>query len=146
MKKRSKSCFANSGVSDALRLGLRANIRLWMSAPDGAGVFGDGKYLILRAIEEHGSLLAAVKETGISYRKAWADLRKAEECLGIHLLTRTRGGRSGGGTILTDDAHTVLSAYAEFRKEAKEGVEAAFGRFIDRTRKKYSPNLIMQKA
>ncbi len=113
-----------------LRPELRPNCRLWMYAPGKAGVFGDGKCRLLHAIAQHGSLQKAARQTGMSYRKAWADLRKAEECLGIPLLTRQRGGKAGGATTLTDGARAILSAYETFRSEATAELQAAFDRFI----------------
>lgn len=135
MTKTPRSRRDKSGVPQTLRPGLRANSRVWMYAPDAAGVFGDGKCRILAAVDAHGSLLAAAREIGMSYRKAWADLRKAEECLGVPLLTRRRGGRSGGATSLTDDARVILSAYHDFRQETTRCIDAAFLRFVEQTRK-----------
>lgn len=113
-----------------IRPELHPNCRLWMYAPGVAGVFGDGKCRLLRAIATHGSLQKATREIGMSYRKAWADLRKAEECLGIPLLTRQRGGRAGGATTLTNGAQAVLAAYDAFHSEATAGIQTTFDRFI----------------
>lgn len=135
MKNASRSSAANSAASRQIRPELRANSRVWMYAPNATGVFGDGKCRILEAIDKHGSLLAATREIGMSYRKAWADLRKAEECLGVRLLTRMRGGRAGGATTLTDAARVILAAYHEFRQETARCVDAAFLRFVERTSK-----------
>ncbi|MEI6211708.1 MAG: LysR family transcriptional regulator [bacterium] len=117
-----------------LRPTLRPNCRLWMYAPGIAGVFGDGKCRLLHGIATHGSLQKAAQETGISYRKAWADLRKAEACIGIPLVSRQRGGRAGGTTTLTAEAQQILAAYARFRKEMIAGLEVSFARFIQQVR------------
>lgn len=119
-----------SHTTPRLRAELRPNCRLWMYAPGTAGVFGDGKCRLLLAIASHGSIQKAARANGISYRKAWADLRKAEECLGVPLLNRQRGGKAGGATTLTDGARAVLSAYETFRSEATAGLQAAFDRFV----------------
>jgi molybdate transport system regulatory protein len=111
---------------------LQTNFRLWIYSPGTTGVFGDGKYQLLRAVEKHGSLQAATREIGISYRKAWADLHKAEQCLGIPLLTRTRGGTKGGQTTLTPHALVVLAAYDDFHRTATARVQQAFSRFQKR--------------
>jgi len=111
-----------------------------MYAPGVAGVFGDGKCRLLRAIAAHGSLQKAARETGISYRKAWADLRKAEECLGFALLNRQRGGRAGGATSLTDGAWAVLAAYEVFHSEATAGLQAAFDGFVRNTQSRLKPH------
>ena len=38
---------------------LRARFKLWLSTEDIEGVFGDGKWRLLRSIESEGSLAAA---------------------------------------------------------------------------------------
>ncbi len=111
---------------------LHPNCRLWIYAGKTEGVFGDGKWRLLDAVDAHGSLQAAARELGMSYRKAWADLRKAESCLGLSLLRRQRGGRTGGATTCTPAARAILEAYAAFRRETTEGLEAAFARFVAR--------------
>ena len=71
-------------------------MKLWLSSSDDEGIFGDGKWRLLRAIERESSLSAAAKALHISYRKAWGDLKKAEECLGIKFIEKHRGGDHGG--------------------------------------------------
>ena len=69
--------------------------KIWISTEAGESVFGGGKYRLLKAIEEEGSLVAAAVRMGISYRKAWGDLKKAEEHLGKKLIVKERGGSGG---------------------------------------------------
>lgn len=90
------------------------NHRVWLYRDGLPGVFGDGKAQILAAIADTGSLNLAAIRLGMSYRKAWADLRKAETCLGVPLVERSRGGPGGGGTILTPTAQRLLAAWQAF--------------------------------
>ncbi|MBU3928739.1 MAG: molybdenum-binding protein, partial [Bacteroidetes bacterium] len=53
--------------------------KLWLSAVSGEGIVGESTHLLLRKIEEMGSLKAAAEFLGISYRKAWGDIKKSEE-------------------------------------------------------------------
>lgn len=109
---------------------LQPCLKLWFSNVEKEGVFGDGKWRLLNAIKQEGSLKAAAKKIGISYRKAWGDLKKAEECLNIKFLERRRGGKSGGETTLTDEGEALLNAYTLFRKDVKEATEKAFKKHI----------------
>ena len=79
---------------------LIPKFKLWFSTADSEGVFGDGKWRLLKAIDDKGSLKKAAESLGISYRKAWGDLKKAESCLGTRLIEKIRGGKDGGKTIL----------------------------------------------
>ncbi|NVL91397.1 MAG: LysR family transcriptional regulator, partial [Desulfobacterales bacterium] len=67
---------------------LRARFKLWLSTENVEGVFGDGKWRLLKAIETEGSLKAASERLYISYRKAWGDLKKAQEALNATLVDK----------------------------------------------------------
>jgi molybdate transport system regulatory protein len=109
---------------------ISPSCKLWMSNPTAEGVFGDGRWRLLSAIREHGSLQQACRELGISYRKAWGDLRKSEEELGITFLEKHRGGSGGGNTSLTEDGERWLQAYTRFRSDVERGLQDAFNGHI----------------
>ena len=120
--------------SGAKRIGppsLGPQFKLWLSCDGAQGAFGDGKWRLLEAIQREGSLRAATVSLGISYRKAWGDLRKAENSLGAKLTEKHRGGSSGGETRLTDAGRDWLQAYGKFRERVAETIatefETAFG-------------------
>ena len=103
--------------------------KLWLSAVSGEGIIGEGQYHLLRAIEGNGSLKAAAEELGTSYRKAWGDIRKAEELLGFDLTDKHRGGKDGGKSILTNKAINLLEAYDALHKKMDSAIEDAYEEF-----------------
>ena len=105
---------------------LSPHVRVWIESPGRGGAFGDGKVRLLQAIDEEGSLQAAAKRLGISYRKAWGDLRKTEACFAKPLLARGRGGRDGGRTALTAEGRALIDAYLSFRRKVDGVVEESF--------------------
>lgn len=105
---------------------LAPRMKLWLSSSDAEGVFGDGKWRLLQAIKRESSLKAAAKSLHISYRKAWGDLKKAEECLGIKFTETHRGGGYGGETKLTEEGRRWLAAYTQFRSELHHALETTF--------------------
>ena len=109
---------------------LKAKFKLWLNTKDAQGAFGDGKWRLLKAIETEGSLKAASELLGISYRKAWGDLRKAEECLDTALLERQRGGDMGGRTTLTEHGKKWVEAYTGFRRDIAKAVEKAYTKHL----------------
>ena len=109
---------------------LRARFKLWLSAKDIEGLFGDGKWRLLKAIETEGSLSAASQKLGISYRKAWGDLKKTQDTLNIALVEKQRGGRSGGKTSLTAKGKKWVDAYTKFRSDIEKAAEKAFEKHI----------------
>ena len=110
---------------------LRARFKLWLSTRDIEGVFGDGKWRLLRSIESEGSLSAASRKLGISYRKAWGDLKKAQGCLNIDLVEKQRGGNMGGRTSLTEQGRKWVRAYADFRNEIENTVERTYKKYFE---------------
>ncbi|HUW20107.1 MAG TPA: LysR family transcriptional regulator [Sedimentisphaerales bacterium] len=109
---------------------LNARFKLWLSSKDVEGAFGDGKWRLLKAVAAEGSLRAASDMLKISYRKAWGDLKKAEEALGIALVQKERGGSGGGGSGLTAEGERWVRAYERFRAEIEKVVEKAYSKHI----------------
>jgi molybdate transport repressor ModE-like protein len=105
------------------------NYKLWLSSVTGQGIIEEERYELLKKIRETGSLSAAARELKISYRKAWGDLKSAEELLGYKLADRTRGGSEGGKTTLTGKAEKLLEAYEALHKTMDDAVEKAYEKF-----------------
>ncbi len=126
-------------VIDALRTqrdylkGSRLIIRtkIWLSR-DGLLVFGEGLARLLRGIEGMGSLSAAAKEEGISYRHAWGDIKRAEERLGISLVTSTPGGPEGGGSCLTEEGELLLQGYERIRRKIIKSSDKYFKELLEK--------------
>lgn len=112
------------------------NYKIWLSTVTGQGIIDDDKYNLLRLIKEKGSLKAATEEAGISYRKAWGDLKDAEENLGYQIIEKQRGGREGGKTFLTEKGLKLIEAYEVLQEKFDDSVEEAFNEF----RKKLDQN------
>jgi molybdate transport system regulatory protein len=87
--------------------------KIWIEDDKGEVIFGPGRMKIFEAIRRHGTIQAAAKELGMSYRAVWGRIKATEERLGIPLLVRNVGGTSGGGSQLTATAEHLM---AEFRR------------------------------
>ncbi|MBN1296921.1 LysR family transcriptional regulator [bacterium] len=109
---------------------ITPRIKLFLSTSDVDGVFGEGKYRLLEAIRREGTLVAAARSLGRSYRKAWGDIRRAEEGFGRKLVERSRGGASKGKTELTPFAVSLINAWVLYRIEALKNVNVAFERYL----------------
>jgi molybdate transport system regulatory protein len=102
------------------------NYKIWLSTGKGQGIMGDGKWKILKAIEKHGSLKAATEALGITYRRTWGDLKKIEEMLGFAVLEKTRGGKTGGQTQLTEKGRLLVGAFDQLHQKVDNTMEDAF--------------------
>ena len=107
---------------------LKARCKLWLSSKDVEGVFGDGKWRLLQAIDRTGSLSAASESLRISYRKAWGYPKKAQDALNVALVEKQRGGNRGGRTVLTKEGKMLVKAYSKFRTD----VEKALGKSYEK--------------
>jgi molybdate transport system regulatory protein len=102
--------------------------KIWLETSNGTGILGDGKIDFLKAIDKEGSIQAASRIKKISYRKAWDDLKNAEEMLGFPLVNKYRGGADGGSTCLTDECKALIKSYDELHKE----FDKAFKKILSR--------------
>ncbi|MBE0639856.1 MAG: LysR family transcriptional regulator [Bacteroidales bacterium] len=80
---------------------LQLKYKFWIESNDQVSILGEGKWILLKAIRDTGSLKAAVDKMGYAYRQTWDNLKKIEEKLGFPLIEKSRGGAAGGQTVLT---------------------------------------------
>jgi len=89
--------------------------------PSGASI-GPGKVALLEAIRDNGSIRGAAKALGMSYRQAWLLLAAIEDLFAEPVMEQVRGGRSGGGSRLTE---TGIAIAAHYRLIEATSMEAA---------------------
>ncbi|MFN3647333.1 MAG: winged helix-turn-helix domain-containing protein [Gemmobacter sp.] len=83
-------------------------------------MFGPGKAELLERIDRTGSIAAAGREMGMSYKRAWELIGTLNAMFQAPLVTSTRGGPGGGGAVLTDMGREVLRLYRGFEAEAAQ--------------------------
>lgn len=105
---------------------LMPDYKIWFATADGKGVLGDGKWKILKKIDEAGSLTAACEQLGITYRRTWNDLKKIEKMLGFQLLETERGGADGGSTRLSVHGQKVVIAFDSFHQRMDKLIQEEF--------------------
>ena len=62
----------------------------------------------MRAVGSEGSLTAAARSLGLSYRTAWIWVQEINRNWGRPLLTKVHGGKGGGGASLTPEGIGLL--------------------------------------
>lgn len=95
----------------------RLRIRIVFGAEE---MIGPGKAELLERIDRCGSIAAAGREMGMSYKRAWQLIGTLNAMFHAPLVDSTRGGPGGGGAVLTQAGRTVLSLYRAFEDEAAE--------------------------
>ncbi|CAM5187536.1 Molybdate transport system regulatory protein OS=Castellaniella defragrans OX=75697 GN=HNR28_001315 PE=3 SV=1 [Castellaniella defragrans] len=84
---------------------------------------------LLAAIGDQGSISAAARKVGLSYKAAWDAVDMMNNLSGDLLVERTTGGRHGGGARLTARARELVDWYQAVRAEHQRFMEvlARFG-------------------
>lgn len=95
---------------------MKVKSKVWLEK-DGKLVFGSGKMLILKTIRQTGSINKAAKKMKMSFRHAWSCICSAEKRLGVSLLIKVKGGRAGGGALLTNYAKGLIDKFEKLEKE-----------------------------
>jgi molybdate transport system regulatory protein len=72
---------------------------------------GPGKADLLEGIQKTGSIAAAGRAMGMSYKRAWYLIETMNRCFKSPLVEASKGGRGGGGARLTELGHEVLARY-----------------------------------
>ena len=100
---------------------------------------GPGRADLLQGIGETGSIAAAGKLMGMSYKRAWSLVQALNEGWGSPLVETSRGGAGQGGASLTADGAFVLERYRAMRKAPRDAIAvdvAAVKKRLDRSRRK----------
>ena len=103
---------------------MRPDIKFHLHhAPKGASLaIGPGKVALLEAIAQTGSISAAAKTLGMSYRRAWLLVEAINTAFRRPLVETLTGGRSGGGARVTKLGTEVLRRYRAIEGKAARAV------------------------
>ncbi len=74
---------------------------------------GPGKAELLMLIEETGSISAAARRMGMSYRRAWLLVETMNRCFASPLVETAQGGKGGGGAGVSELGRRVLVLYQQ---------------------------------
>ena len=95
-----------------------AQFRLRVKYGDQVAI-GPGKIAILEAIAETGSISAAGRKMGMSYRRAWLLVDQMNQYFTEPVVVAATGGAQGGGTALTPMGLEVIALYRSIEQQAQ---------------------------
>ena len=98
-----------------MKPGVRFHIRDGGAHRDLA--IGPGKVALLEAIRDTGSITAAARQLGMSYRRAWLLVDETNRCLVGPAVATASGGEKGGGSALTALGAELVLRYRALEHE-----------------------------
>ena len=72
---------------------------------------GPGKAELLEQIAELGSIAAAGRAMGMSYKRAWSLVEEMNAAFAEPVVTSVRGGAGHGGAVLTGTGRAVITKF-----------------------------------
>lgn len=79
---------------------------------------GPGKIALLEAIGTEGSISAAARAMGMSYRRAWELIDDLNTVFGRPAVESKSGGKKGGGATLTALGRDLIARYRAMEQQA----------------------------
>ncbi|MEY8436878.1 NTP transferase domain-containing protein [Atopobiaceae bacterium 24-176] len=116
----------DAGSLDAAIVRPVARLSLEREAP----FFDDRTKLLLFLVADTGNMRRACDMMGLSYGKGWDLVNRLEAVLGAKVVERSRGGRRGGTTRLTETGERVLCSYQRFEERVSSGVRRVYADFL----------------
>jgi molybdate transport system regulatory protein len=104
--------------------------KLWVEIK-GHPVMGEGRMIMLEAIDRHRSIIQASRETGISYRRMRGAIRDMEQAIGNDLVVTYRGGVDGGRSELTPAALALLASFKALTAGFRDEADIRFKQYFD---------------
>ncbi len=73
---------------------------------------GEGRIRLLQMVDRLGSISAAAKAVGLSYKGAWDAVQALNNLSARPLIITQAGGKSGGVATVTDEGRALIEVYA----------------------------------
>ena len=103
--------------------GTRLSIRIDLENGDR---IGPGKIALLDAIRATGSISAAARALGMSYRRAWLLVEGVNHALRAPAVAAATGGRRGGGAVVTPAGERLVRLYRTIESQARTAAGGEF--------------------
>ena len=101
------------------KLAGMARVRVSIVFESGARI-GPGKAKLLESIRDTGSISAAARDMGMSYKRAWVLLDSINRAFTEPVVTAAPGGAGGGGASLTPFGAELLERYNRIARPGRD--------------------------
>lgn len=101
----------------------------------GAPAIGPGKAELIERIGATGSISAAARAMGMSYRRAWQLVEALNRDFREPVVTTVVGGTRGGGAQVTPFGRRVVTAFRAMEGKASAAIASDLQRFAKHLRR-----------
>jgi molybdate transport system regulatory protein len=98
------------------------------------GRIGPGKIALLETIDREGSISAAGRALGMSYKRAWDLVDALNKLIGTPAVEASPGGFRGGGATLTEAGRSLVADYRAIERAAQRAAEPRLSALMNRVR------------
>jgi molybdate transport system regulatory protein len=102
---------------------------------------GPGKAKLLESLRDTGSISAAARDMGMSYKRAWLLLESMNQAFTKPVVAAAPGGTGGGGATLTAFGVEVLERYRRIQKRAVAAASQDIAALARRSRPEAGPKV-----
>lgn len=95
----------------------------------GGPAMGPGKAELIERIAQTGSISAAARAMGMSYRRAWQLVEALNSAYKEPVVVTAIGGRRGGGASVTPYGKRLAAQFRSMEKKASAAIVADLKRF-----------------
>lgn len=100
----------------------------------GAPAMGPGKAELIERIAQSGSISAAAREMGMSYRRAWQLVEALNAAYREPVVRTATGGQRGGGATVTPYGRRLAAQFRAMEEKASAAIAADLKRFARQLR------------
>jgi len=90
---------------------------------------GPGKAQLIALIDSTGSISAAAREIGMSYRRAWQLVDELNASFREPVVVTAIGGKRGGGAVITEYGRRLVTQFRAMEDKASAAITADIARF-----------------
>lgn len=96
---------------------------------------GPGKAQLIALIDSNGSISAAAREMGMSYRRAWQLVEALNASFTQPVVLTAIGGKRGGGAVVTEFGKGLVAHFHAMEDKASSAIAADLRQFTKHLRK-----------
>ena len=100
---------------------------------------GPGKAELVAAIDAAGSISAAARAMGMSYRRAWQLVEAINESFNQPVVVTATGGKRGGGARVTPFGRDLIRRYRAMESKASAAIEKDLQLFSRHLKRQSAP-------